>query len=59
MSELFLSGYCRAIDGARTVTVEDGCADCDFPACVYAVSCPIAAQIREEIPQTVGEKGKN
>lgn len=58
MSEIILSGYCRAIDGARTVTVEVYCADCDFPSCAFAASCPIAAQISEEISDSKGEKRK-
>ena len=50
--EKFLSGYCRQIDGSRTVTVEleDGAinhVDCGYEACVYRQSCPIAKQIAE------------
>lgn len=49
--EEFLNGYCRAADGARTVCVdmEEGSADCAFPACLYAASCPIAEKIRETL----------
>ena len=50
--EGFFSGYCRAIDGSRTVAVEaDGailtCADCDFPDCAHAPNCPVAQNIRD------------
>ena len=45
--EAFFSGYCRCIDGARTVTVdtEDNCADCAYPDCPHKGSCPIAEEI--------------
>ena len=48
--EKFLSGYCRMIDGSRTVTAEltDGhltCADCCYGNCMYQASCPIAAEL--------------
>ena len=50
--ELFLSGYCRALDGSRMVAVVtvDGAleeADCAYPNCPYAPGCPIAAKIEE------------
>ena len=50
--EKFLSGYCRVLDGARTVAavVEDGVlteCDCCFPDCVYAGSCKVAEQLKE------------
>ena len=46
----FLSGYCRRIDGSRTVTVElensiISHVDCGYEACVYRQNCPIAKQI--------------
>ena len=52
--ELFLSGYCRALDGSRMVTIviEDGRlaeADCAYPGCPYAPGCPIAAKIEESL----------
>ena len=52
--ELFLSGYCRAMDQSRmvTVVVEDGTlteADCAYPGCPYAPGCPLAAKIEEAI----------
>ena len=48
--EKFFSGYCRQVDGSRTVTVEleDGaidCVDCCYPECVYSPNCPIAREI--------------
>ena len=50
--EKFLSGYCRRIDGSRTVTVElekgvISHMDCGYESCVYRLSCPIAKQIDE------------
>ena len=45
--EVFLSGYCRSTDSARTVLVdtEDSCADCAYPDCPHKGSCPIAEEI--------------
>ena len=50
--ELFLSGYCRASDQSRMVTVvivdgELDEVDCAYPSCPYAPSCPVAEKIRE------------
>lgn len=50
--ESFFSGYCRQLDGSRTVTVvtEDGTlteVDCCFGSCIYEPNCPIAKQIQE------------
>lgn len=49
--EAFFSGYCRAIDGSRTVCaeMEDGqcCADCNWGSCPYEGECVIAKNIRE------------
>ena len=49
--EVFVSGYCRAIDQSRMVAVEiSGCqadADCAYPDCPYAPNCQIAAKIHE------------
>ena len=47
--EVFLSGYCRCLDGARTVLVdtEDGCADCAYPDCPHRAACPIAEEIEQ------------
>ncbi len=52
MEEYIFTGYCRATDASRMVTVEtDGglCADiaCDFGCCPHEKSCAIAARIRE------------
>ena len=49
--EAFFTGYCRQLDGSRTVCVlaEDGAlteVDCLYPDCPYAPDCPIAANIR-------------
>ena len=48
--EFFFTGYCRALDGSRTleVIVEDGRvteADCAWPHCIHRSVCPIAKQI--------------
>ena len=49
--EEFISGYCRALDGSRTVLLEgadgDYTADCSYGGCAYEASCPIAQKIRE------------
>ncbi len=47
MEELFLSGYCRMIDAARTVLydTEEQCADCCYPDCIHRAECPIAEKI--------------
>lgn len=47
--EEFFSGYCRVLDGARTVVAdgEEKSADCAYPDCLYAAECPIAARLRE------------
>ena len=45
--EYFISGFCRAIDQIRTVTLEDGWADCDYPECVHKDSCQIARRMDE------------
>jgi hypothetical protein len=48
--EQFLSGYCRVLDGSRTVCVEtEGGelldADCCYGSCLYQRECPIARSI--------------
>lgn len=48
--ERFFSGYCRQLDGSRTVCVvlEDGAAsevDCCYGSCVYQGSCLIAKEL--------------
>ncbi len=49
--EAFISGYCRCLDGSRTVAVEmDGVtweADCSFGSCPYEDCCTVAQRIRE------------
>ena len=49
--EEFVSGYCRALDGARTVLVDldERCADCAYPDCAYAGECPGAREIAERL----------
>lgn len=52
MTEAFFSGYCAALNGARTVTAEaeDG-ADCDFPLCAFSADCTIAKQLKDYFGQ--------
>ena len=49
--EAFITGYCRALDKGRVVTVEneDGplTMDCAYKNCPHCGSCPIARQITE------------
>ena len=45
MEEIIVTGYCRVIDGSRTVMVEEGEADCCYPDCAHAADRPIARQI--------------
>ena len=50
--ESFFSGYCRQLDGPRTVEVisEDGTVtevDCCYGSCIYEAGCPIAKEIAE------------
>ena len=47
--EIFLSGYCRSLDSARTILVdtEDGCVDCAYPDCPHCAACPIAEEIEK------------
>ena len=51
MEEAFFSGYCRAMDGSRTVTAEqvDGCweADCAYPNCPFADGCTIGKSLAQ------------
>ncbi len=51
MDEVFFSGYCRALDGSRTVTAER-CedaweADCAYPHCPFADSCTIGQRLAQ------------
>lgn len=48
-SEVILSGYCKCIDGSRTVIVEEGEPDCLFGICPHAPDCPIARKIRDMV----------
>ena len=50
--EVYLSGYCRQLDGSRMVevvlegkTLQE--VDCLYDNCVYRSNCPVAAQIDE------------
>ena len=49
--EVFLSGYCRAMDCSRMVEVviteTDTEADCAWPDCPHAPACQIAQKIKE------------
>ena len=50
--EAFFSGYCRQIDGSRTVAAEAQGkeliqTDCLFDRCDYAAGCPVAQKLRE------------
>lgn len=50
--ESFLRGYCRVLDGSRTVCIvtEDGRltdVDCHFENCPYAKECTIGKSITE------------
>lgn len=54
--EIFLSGYCRQIDGSRTVTavVEAGKlleVDCKYGTCLYETTCPIGKAIAEKLKE--------
>ena len=54
--EMFITGYCRALDGSRVVEVilEDGQVtevDCAYPGCIHSQSCEIAKEIKKS---TVG-----
>lgn len=50
--EVFLNGYCRALDHSRIVTAElDETTlldvDCNYGTCPYAPSCSIAESLRQ------------
>ena len=50
--EYFFTGYCRALDGSRTVEViaeagEVTEIDCAYPGCIHRSGCPIAKQVDE------------
>lgn len=46
-----------ALDASRVVMADtdDGAADCDFPACIHAPVCKIAAELREFLGEMVEE----
>lgn len=48
-TERYISGYCRILDGHRTVEVlispAGTEADCLWPDCIHRGSCPLAAQM--------------
>ena len=50
MEEKIFTGYCRCLDQARTVMVEEENGqweqDCRYPHCDFSGSCTIAAQIK-------------
>lgn len=55
--EAFFSGYCRQIDGSRTVCVEaEGSnllqADCLMESCPYSAQCPIQEKIESFLKET-------
>lgn len=50
--EEFIQGYCRMINHARTVLLEDQEADCCYPDCDYTAQCPIAQKILALTEQT-------
>ena len=52
--ESFISGYCRTVDGSRTVCVitENGQlteVDCSYDSCPYTGNCTVAQQISQLI----------
>lgn len=52
--EQFFSGYCRVLDGSRTVCAvkENGQlleADCDYPSCPHFKECTISQSIQDFI----------
>ena len=54
--EIFISGYCRALDQSRMVELvtEDGElieVDCGYGNCVHEPNCQIAKQIKELISE--------
>lgn len=55
MDEACFSGYCRNIDGSRTVFCEYETgprrlaeAGCSYPNCDYASECPIAKEFTKD-----------
>ncbi len=56
--EEFITGYCKALDSARTVLIEEGEADCAWPDCPCAPGCPVAEKIREIFAKSPAEAPK-
>lgn len=52
--EEFFTGYCRVLDGARTVLADsdDGTADCAWAVCSYAAECHVGTQISRFFSET-------
>ena len=46
--EKIITGYCRQLDGSRTVIVEEGEADCLYPDCPHAANCSIAKELKTD-----------
>lgn len=46
--ELYVTGYCRVLNAARTVYAdrEEGTADCAYPACPHTAECDVANRLR-------------
>ena len=58
--ELYLSGYCRMLDGSRTVEllVEEGElseVDCCYGNCIHESVCQIAQRIRRALTNSSDE----
>ncbi len=53
--EKLISGYCRNLDQARTVMLEEENGrweqDCEYPHCTFSGSCTIAAQIKSTVEE--------
>lgn len=50
-----ISGYCRVLDGARIVFLEQEAgqweADCDYELCPYRAECPIGREITKTMQE--------
>lgn len=51
-TEKFISGYCKQLDGSRTVTavLENGVlteVDCCYGSCLYEANCPVARELQQ------------
>ncbi len=52
--ELFFTGYCRRLDGSRTVTLvtENGIlteVDCRYGSCIYESGCTVARAMSQAL----------